>query len=849
MNLVYDRWKVTALTHKEKILNDFQKKYREYKTFIPDLKTSSLVEQQKTLKPIFQDYDSLRPDEGVFKSVEDFLSRPFYYLSIYEKVKTFQMLKKEFPYSWLKHYNTWEKRETAHLRMQNCLPGINIVDSLSSIVGFDFFSGADLKNYERMPSDFAYLNIKNALVSSQITRQITRIRSHMLGRISVPEKKLSLPLKEAILFSQLEEICRSNEEFSMKDTKMAGLRLPELIFIDGVSLPKKYPALKEGELPRILYKDLISENRQVHVAVSQYMPSTSHYRVKLFLLELTDISEEPCIQALPESKRNNIIKAVEIKNLKDRLGQKEKMEIEFALARKMEDARGDYEAFYQKHWNYEGHAQLQKRMEIFLKKVLPDPYFQALEEFYHEASAQFNRLLEPYSSHISTRDFSKLYLFYTDEYGKLKSGECKEALNALMLGSHSQYLPVLNSMFEDIMSSDISSYAFFTPEQLFENLDWYFPLYHKTILFEKLALLFPDFLAALEQSPDRAVALSERFSYCLTFYSYALRLSKVFGFSFETAKSLPHGLSLSYENMFQDEILAYFRNWLMNRLHTLSHMENPPLSTGYGFPICLSELDLARLFEMVIANVGWIAAVDPKTAADLRPGRFFYIDGEPVRKFTGFDQVSEIAKSISGGRHILDVPCFYLDSKSRFQVVFLRLYDRTGVLPDDNARKKHTPQAAAETGKRLSEEMNRCCRDCIKKQAESISKYEEKTEKRHHEALLAFENDIKVCQKLKEQLDGEKKNLGLKREELKKLRTLPPPPKLPARKRILNRFGFYKKTAKKYEAAAEKRKADLDKLEKEIMDCKNSINSHQQYLETALRAKEVLGAYEKMKDS
>lgn len=850
MKLVYDRWKVTALTHREKILTDFQKKYHKNKRFIPDLKTSSLIEQQKALKPIFQDYDLLRPDEGIFKSVDDFLSRPFYYLSVYEKIKNYQLLKKEFPFGWLKHYNTWEMRETAHLRMQNALSNITIVDNLSSIVGFDFFSGAELKNFERMPSDFAYLNIQNALVSSRITQVITRIKSHMLGNIPFPDKKLSLPLCEAALSSQLEEICRSNPEFSMKETAISAIRLPELIYIDGVSMEKKYPGCKEADFNHILYNELISGKHQVHAAISQYLPSTEHYRVKLMLLELTDIRQDSGSKGPAEMKQNHIRAAAE-ENGNDRLPGEVKIGIEFELARKMELARKDYEVFYQKHWNYAGLNQLKQRMEIFLEKVTPDTYFLALEGFYKKAAEEFHMLLGIYSNHFSIGDLEKLYLFYTDQYGKLNNEKCEKDLCYLILGEKEQYTQVLLVILDEVSSYGLKDYTFYTPAQLFENLDRYFPLYHKTMLLEKLTELFPDFFASLFSEPKNVCSLRERFSFCRTFYDYACKLSKVFGFSFDRASALPQGMELSYEAMYQDEVLIYFHSWLTEKLNVLSNMENPPLSTGYGFPICLSETDLPRVFDIITFNLSWISGKNPRLAENMRPGRFFYLDGKPIESAEkgayslNFDNISEIAKSISRGHHILDVPCFYMDKTGHFKIVFLRIYDRTGVLPNDNARKKHTPKEAMKTGENLVKEMDMYCMECIKYMENDVAKNQEIVKQNHLKLIKAFEDDKIMCVKIKEEIAAEQKKLTAKKEELKKLRTAKPLAKPSSGKLLLSNVGMFRKSLKNYNNELSLRKEQLSDMEKQIIECKDSIKSRQQYLLAALNSEDVLGVYKK----
>lgn len=869
MKLVYDRWKVTALTHREKILTDFQKKYHKNKTFIPDLKTSSLIEQQKALKPIFQDYDLLRPDEGIFKSVDDFLSRPFYYLSVYEKIKNFLLLKKEFPFGWLKHYNTWEMREAAHLRMQNSLSGITIVDSLSSIVGFDFFSGAELKNFERMPSDFAYLNIQNALVFSQITQVITRIKSHMLGNIPFPDKRLSLPLSEAALSSQLEAVCRSNPEFSMKETAISAIRLPELIYIDGVSMEKKYPGCKEGDFNHILYNELISGKHQVHAAISQYLPSTEHYRVKLMLLELTDIGQDfgskgpaGMKRTAAEMKQNHIakasaemkqnrIKAAAEENGEDRLAGEAKIGIEFELARKMELARKDYEVFYQKHWNYAGLNQLKQRMEIFLEKVTPDTYFLALEGFYEKAAKEFHMLLNIYGSHFPIKDMEKLYLFYTDEYGKLNNEKCERDLCYLILGEKEQYTRVLLGIFDEVSSYGLKDYAFYTPAQLFENLDRYFPLYHKTMLLEKLAELFPDFLASLSDEPKMVCSLMERFSFCRTFYEYACKLSRVFGFSFDRAAALPQGMELSYEAVYQDEVLIYFHSWLTEKLNVLSNMENPPLSTGYGFPICLSEIDLPRVFDIITFNLSWISGKNPRFAENMHPGRFFYLDGKPVESAEkgayslNFDNISEIAKSISRGHHILDVPCFYMDKSGHFKIVFLRIYDRTGVLPNDNARKKHTPKEAMKTGENLVQEMDIYCMECIKYKENAVAKNQEMVKQNHLQLIKAYEDDRILCVEIKEEIAARQKKLTAKKEELKKLRTAKPFSKPSAGKVLLSNVGMFRKSLKHYNNELSLRKEQLSEMEKQIMECKDGIKSRQQDLLAALKSEDVLRLYKK----
>lgn len=827
MKLIYDRWRVSAITHREKILTDFQKKYRKYKTFIPELKASSLTKQQEILKPFFQDYDSLRPDEGIFNSVDDFLSRPFYYLSIYEKIRTYELFKKEFPYAWLKHYNTWEKREIAYLRMQNSLSGITIVDNLSSIAGFDFFSGIELKNYERMPSDFAYLNIRNALISSEITLTVTQIKSCLMTGRPVSQKKLSLALREAILFSQLEEICRSNMEFSMKETLFSHIRLPELIYIDGVSLMKKYPALKEGELPRILYRDLISEKHQIHVAISQYVPSLDRYKVKLMLLELTDISEDPNIKNLPQIKQDHIAKAVKEKNLKDLLSGQDKMAIEFELAKRMEMARPDYEIFYLKHFNYEGQNQLKQRMEIFRKNIAPEPYFLAMDGFFQKSAEEFHSIIEPYSSHASTAALEKLYLFYINEYGKLDKKECSKAVNALILGKQAQYLPVLENLCRQISSAPIEDYAFFTPPQLFENLNRYFPLYHKTLLVDKLIELFPDFAALLKKDVLCISEMSRRLCFCHTFYNYACKLSKVFGFSFDTAKSLPHGMELPYDSMLEDEAFGYFHNWLLARLKAAK--ASPSIYAGYSFPICLSELDLSRLFEIIGADT---ALIDEKPKLPS-----LYFDGKPVK------QASEITGSISNGQHILDIPCFYPDNNGEFQVIFLRIYERTGVLPTDSARKKHTPEAATETGKQLSKEMNQYISEYIKKQGNTALTKQKKIEEQHEKNLENFKNAVARAEKVKEQIEQEQQTLTQRKEELKRLRTLPPPQKPSAGVRMLRRMGMFKKTLKRYQDELTSRREELAQMEKNVMEAKNNLASYKQHLEISRRAEDVLRIY------
>lgn len=845
MNLIYDRWRVSAITHREKILTDFRKKYQQYKTFISDLKVSSLTRQQEVLKPFFRDYDSLLPDEGTFESVDDFLSRPFYYLSVYEKIRTYEMLKKEFPYAWLKHYNTWEKRESAYLRMQSSLSGINTVNNLSSIAGFDFFSGADLKNYERMPSDFAYLNIQNSMISSKITLTITRIKSCLMTGMSVTDKKLSFPLREAILFSQLEEICRSNPEFSMKETLFSHIRLPELIYIDGISLMKKYPACKEGELPRILYQDLISEKHQVHIAVSQYVPSVNRYKVKLMLLEPTDISEDPYIKNLAPIKQKQIEQAVEKKNQKDLLSGQDKMAVEFELARKMEMARSDYEAFYQKHFNYEGQNQLRQRMEIFRKNISPEPYFLAMDEFFKKSAEEFRSLLEPYSLHASfaVSNIEKLYLFFINEYGKLDRESSVKALNAIFLGKQPQYFPILKKLIYDISSSSIEDYVFFSPPQLFENLNRYFPLYHKTLLVDKLIGFFPDFSAELQRDVRFAAEMSERFCFCRTFYNYACKLSKVFGFSFDTAKSLPHGMELTYDSMLQDEVFGYFQNWLVGRIHAAAsdgtseepvgfNRSIPSIYAGYSFPLCLNEIDLSRFLEIINANISWTGM--EKIISN------FYFDGKPVK------QLSKITDSISSGHHTLDIPCFYPDLNGKFRIIFLRIYERTGVLPSDSARKKHPQQSALQTGKLLSEELNGCLNKYLKEQTDSIPEKQEKVEKQHLDSLKHFEEDMAQSDKIKEQMEQEQKNLAQKKEELKKLRTLPPPAKLSTGKHFLGKIGMFKKEANRYQNEIEKRREELSKMENQVVEAKNSIASCLKHLEISCRAEEVVRIYRKL---
>lgn len=834
MNLVYDNWRVSAITHREKILTDFQKKYKKYKTFIPDLKTTPLTRQQEILKPFFRDYDSLRPDEGTFKSVDDFLSRPFYYLSIYEKIRTYELLKKEFPYAWLKHYNTWEKRENAYFRMQNALYGITIVDNLSSIAGFDFFSGASLKNYERIPSDIAYLNIQNALISSKITLAITKIKSCLMTGMPIAQKKLSFPLRETLLFSQLEQICRSNFEFSMKETLFSHIKLSDLIYVDGVSLMKKCPACKESELQKILYNDLISEEHQVHVAVSQYVPLSNRYKVRLMLLELTDILEDPNNKNLAPAKLNQIVQSVEKKNLTDNLSGQDKMAVEFELAKKMELARNDYEVFYQKHFNYEGQNEFRQRMEIFCKNIFPEPYFLTMGEFFQKSSDEFHTMLEPYGHYASVGELEKLYLFYVNEYGKLNVSECQKAINALLLGKASQYLPVLEKLIQDINSVPIEDYAFFTPSELFENLNRYFPLYHKTLLADKLIRIFPDFSAVLQKDVCTGAKMNERFRFCRTFYDYACKLSNAFGFSFDNAKSLPHGTEIPHDSIIEDEVFVYFQNWLTGKIHSISSYTaslesagdaaNPSVSAGYSLPICLSELDLPRLLEIINAKISWL---------DMENMPNLYFDGKPIKSL-------ETTESISNGRHILDIPCFYPDSDGEYHVIFLRIYERTGVLPTDAARKKHTTESALKTGKKLAHEMNQTVKEYIDKLSESVTAKREVVEKSHEKCLTDLKNDVEMSAKIKEQIEQEQKNLLQKKEELKKLRTLPPPEKPSSGKKLLNHMGMFKKAFEDYQNELAKRRENLIQAEQKVTESKKNILLYKQQLEISHRAEEIL---------
>lgn len=836
MNLIYDHWKVEALKHKDKILENYKNRYRSYKTFMDEMKTKSLPEQSRTLEDLFSSYDAMRPDTGIFISIEDFLNDPFAYLPIYENVRMWQDVKNEFPLCFLSHYNTWEKREIAQLRGQNAVVGASIVDNLSSIVGFDFFTGIDLKKYERMPSDFAHLNIQNSFVSATITEKITQLKTHLMVGTPLPFEQLELPFDEVLFFPQLEEICHKNPEFFVIGTAFSEITMSNLIFVDGQPIYHKYPGMKERDYAAALYKDLCNGEHRIDVAVAQYMPSKERYAVSLLQLLKTDA---------PELSKETI----------SSLSAEQKQKYEEELATRMTAAREEYELFYYRIASDDVQDKTEQNYKEKISGFHASDYFYALNQFYEESRNTYAQMCEVYTGQVSAVDYEYLYLFYIDPYGKLDTEACSAAVEALVLGDASKAAPVLDKVVSSFSDLTVQDFLFCNMEELFENLDHYYPLYLKTQLLIKLSAHFPYGIQKRIRDNKNANQLHQSLYLFPIFYSYAQKLSSANGYSFEKTKVLPADAQISFSEIFSDETLIHFILWLNGKAK-----DN---FTDYAFPTDLSNLRWEELLSITMFPLSWLRDALPEQKEKWQNEDFLYLDGKPLSRYVD-KQTKDLTKKkaekntalseqhtfktqlirrSSLGHHVLSLPVFTLTKDNRYEMHFVRIFSGIGIAPDDQAR-AHLSQASADTAEKeiLSriEAAEASFRNSITQEVAKENKLITQKAQLLHDSVM---QDVETATQMSDSIRFEKEEYNALKKEATHFRNVINELKESEGKGLL---GFFKKSGKKQEEIAEI-KEQLHELERKMNEKKNQITYQEQFIANAEASKRLVEIYNRKK--
>lgn len=836
MNLVYDHWKVEALKHKEKILENYKLRYRSYKTFMEEMKTKSIPEQRETLASLFSSYDAMRPDTGIFVSIEDFLKDPFVYLPIYENVRMWQDVRKEFPLCFLSHYDTWEKREIAQLRGQNALVGASIVDNLSSIVGFDFFSGIELKKYERMPSDFAHLNIQNSFISASITQEITHLKSCLMFGTKPPFDQLCLPFDEVLFFPQLEEICHKNPEFSIAGTAFSEISMSDLIFVDGQPVYRKYPGMKDREYAAALYQDLCSGEHRVDVAVAQYVPAKKCYAATLIRLLKTDAPE-----ASDEVSAS--------------MSAEQKQQYEEELAGRMTNAREEYEVFYYRIASGDVLDKTEQNHKEKISGFHASDYFYALNQFYEESRSAFAQMCAVYTGPVSAADYEYLYLFFIDPYGKLETDACAAALEALVLGDAARSAPVLDRIVSSFAGLTVQDYLFHDMDELFENLDHYYPLYLKTQFLIRLSAHFPyGIQKRIYESPNRN-QLHQSLYLFPVFYSYAKKLSHANGYSFETNRMLPADAQIAFSDIFSDEVMVHFILWINDGL------KEP--TADYAFPLELSSLRWEELISITMFPLAWLRDALPEQKEQWQNGDYLYLDGKPLSRYESKQRKdlskrkaeknaalseqhtfkSQLIRKSSLGHHILSLPVFTRNEEDGFELHFVRIFSGIGIAPDDHARAHLTAASMGTAKDALLTQLQTAEAAFLSQITQEVARENKLiTQKSQllHDNIL---QDVDTATQMSDTIRFEKEEYTALKKEADHFRSVIEELTESEGKGLL---GLFKKNGKKQEEIS-KIKEQLHELERKMNDKQKQISYQEHFIAKAEASRNLLKLYKKKK--